>query len=98
MARLNHEAAILLADALVQIPGITLETPNFFNELTVRLPRPAAPVVDRLAREGILAGLPASRLMPDAGLDDLLILAATELNQPDDYPRLAAALSAALVD
>lgn len=98
LAHINHEAAIRLAETLVNIPGVTLETPSFFNELTVRLPRPAAPLVDRLARDGILAGVPVSRLLPDSGLDDLLVLAATELNQPDDYSRLAAGLSAALVD
>ena len=39
-------------------------TPAFFNEFTVKLPKPAAPVVDALAAKGVIAGVPASRLLP----------------------------------
>ena len=38
---------------------------TFFNEMTIRLPRPAAPVIEALARMNILAGVPVSRLEPD---------------------------------
>jgi glycine dehydrogenase subunit 1 len=58
----------------------------------LRLPRPAAPVVDALAKRGVLAGVPASRLWPDAGLDDLLIVAVTELNTDGDAAALTQGL------
>ena len=38
-------------------------TTAFFNEFTVRLPCPAAPVVEALAERGILGGVPVSRLL-----------------------------------
>jgi glycine dehydrogenase subunit 1 len=38
--------------------------------VTVRLGRPAAPVVEALAARGIMAGVPVSRLLPGGGLDD----------------------------
>jgi len=94
LARLNHEAAIATAERLETVPGISLVTDHFFNEFTVRLPRPAAPVVDRLAAHGILAGIPVSRLCP--GLDDLLLVAATETTTDDDIDRLAEGLTEAL--
>ncbi|HEX3884697.1 MAG TPA: aminomethyl-transferring glycine dehydrogenase subunit GcvPA [Stellaceae bacterium] len=91
LADLNHEAAIATAERLAAIPGVRLVTEHFFNEFTIRLPFPAAPVVDRLAERGILAGIPVSRLC--RGLDDLLLVAATETTTEDDIDRLAAGLT-----
>src|SRR6202000_790093 len=48
-ARINHAKASALADRLSAIPGVELITPAFFNEFTIKLPKPAAPVVDALA-------------------------------------------------
>ncbi|HWI29558.1 MAG TPA: aminomethyl-transferring glycine dehydrogenase subunit GcvPA [Stellaceae bacterium] len=93
LAELNHARAALLADRLAALPRLRVLTRCFFNELTVRLPVPAAPVVDMLAARGVLAGVPASRLWPErADLADLLILAATELNTEDDIATLTAGL------
>ena len=97
LARLNHARAIALADALRRVPGVELINKTFFNEMTVRLPVPAAPVVERLAREGILAGVPVSRLVPeDPHVANLLVLAATELTTDNDIAALAAGLTEAL--
>ena len=43
LARLNHAKAVALADALATLPGVEVITPPFFNEFTVKLPKPAAP-------------------------------------------------------
>jgi glycine dehydrogenase subunit 1 len=94
LARLNHEAAIATAERLEAVPGVSLVTDHFFNEFAVRLPRPAAPVVDRLVERGILAGIPVSRLCP--GLDDLLLVATTETTTEADIDRLAEGLTEAL--
>ena len=88
LAALNHARAGALADRL----GRRVVTPFFFNEFTVRLDGNAATVVERLAAEGILAGVPASRLYPGAGLDDLLLVAVTETVDDDDLAALAEAL------
>ena len=93
LAEINHARAAALAERLAALPGVSLVTPHFFNEFTLRLTRPAAPVVDALAERGVLAGVPASRLWPDRKeLADLLILAATETNSEDDMAALAAGL------
>jgi glycine dehydrogenase subunit 1 len=52
--------------------------------------------VERLARRGVLAGVPVSRLLPDAGLDDLLLIASTETNTDEDRAALVAGLRAEL--
>ena len=92
LARINHANAVKLADALSAIAGVEVLNDNFFNEFTVRLPRPAAQVVEDLARKGVLAGVPVSRLLPGAGLDDLLLVASTEVNTDDDRAALVRAL------
>ncbi len=94
LARLNHEAAVATAERLEAVSEVSLVTNHFFNEFTLRLPRPAAPVVDRLAERGILAGIPVSRLIP--GLDDLLLVAATETTTEADIDRLAEGLTEVL--
>jgi len=97
LARLNHEAAVATADLLAAIPGVEIVTGGFFNEFTVRLPGPAAPIVDRLAERGILAGIPVSRLYPGrADIAGLMLVAATETVTDDDIERLAAGLAEAL--
>ncbi|MFM8938959.1 MAG: glycine dehydrogenase, partial [Phenylobacterium sp.] len=89
----NHGRARTLARALAGVPGIEVLTPRFFNEVAVRVRGSAAALVEDLAGEGILAGVPFSRLDLAAGLDDVLLLAATETTTPGDIDALVAALS-----
>ena len=91
LAALNHQRACASADALTRA-GLTVLNDTFFNEFTVRLPGDAAAAVERAAAEGILAGVPATRLDANAP-EDLLIVAATELTTDDDIAALAAVLS-----
>jgi glycine dehydrogenase subunit 1 len=72
---------------------VHLVNDSFFNEFTLRLPRPPAPVIDALAGRGILGGVPVSRFYPDRpDLVDLLLVAATETVTRDDIDRLEAGL------
>ncbi len=97
LAALNHAKAVQLAEKLGAVPGVEVLNDTFFNEFTVRLSREAAPLADRLAGEGIFAGVPATRLYPDRSeFASLLIVAATEMNTDDDTDRLCAALKGAL--
>ena len=65
--------------------------------MTIRLPVPAAPVVELLAQAGMLAGVPVSRLIPDdPAVENLIVLAATELTTDDDIDMLGECLHAAL--
>tara|TARA_R110002073_G_scaffold17367_4_gene65354 strand:+ start:1498 stop:2841 length:1344 start_codon:yes stop_codon:yes gene_type:complete len=83
LARLNHETACELADRLGAIEGVEVLNSSFFNEFTLRLPKPAAGVVEELARIGVLGGVPASRLYPGQ-FEDLLLVTATETNTESD--------------
>jgi glycine dehydrogenase subunit 1 len=97
LARLNHAKACALADRLTKIGGVELITPSFFNEFTLRLPESAEGIVDALAKDGILAGVPAQRLMPaDENVRDLLIVAVTETNTDEDCAAFADALAKVL--
>ena len=70
---------------------------TFFNEFTLRLTKSASPVVEELVGRGILAGVPGARLWPgEPALDNLLIVAATELTTEADGEALAAALEEVL--
>lgn len=93
MALLNHEKALATRDALAAIPGVEVLTPRFFNEFAIKLPKPAAEVVEQLAQHRILAGVPYSRLAPAAGMDDVLLVAATEMTMDGDIKILASALA-----
>ncbi len=83
LARLNHESACRLADAL-EAAGFKVENDTFFNELTIDLGKPAKAVVDKLAEQGIIAGLPAD--------GSKLVLAATEMTKDEDIATLVGAL------
>jgi glycine dehydrogenase subunit 1 len=92
LARLNHARARRLREALSSVSGVEILTPRFFNEFAIRLPEPAVDVVEALARHDILAGVPFSRLDPDAGMDDVLLVCATETTTADDIDAFARAL------
>ena len=97
LGRLNHARASSLADRLAKIKGVSLVTDSFFNEFTVKLPKPAASVVDALAEKGVIAGVPASRLMPhEKAARDLLVVAATETSSEEDCEAFAKALAEVL--
>jgi glycine dehydrogenase subunit 1 len=96
LARINHANAVKLADQLAGVKGVEVLNKAFFNEFTVKLAKPAAEVVERLAEKGVLAGVPVSRLLPNAGLENLLLVASTEVNTDDDRAALCAALKEVL--
>mgnify|MGYP001097822686 CR=1 FL=1 len=94
LAVLVGEEMAPLADALAGVPGVRVLNDTFFNEMTIRVSQPAAGLVERLANRGILAGVPVSRLLPDEqSVENLIILAATELTTEADIAALVAALT-----
>jgi glycine dehydrogenase subunit 1 len=96
LALLNHERAAALADALGRIKGVEVLTPRFFNEFAVRVPGKAQALVDALADTGVIGGVAMGRLNAHAGMDDVLIACATEMNTEDDIAAYADALKAVL--
>ena len=93
LAEINHARAASLKKALVKIPGVEVLTPRLFNEFAIRLPVPAAKVVEALAKQDIIAGVPVSRLDPDGGMDDVLLVCATETTTAGDISAFAAAFA-----
>jgi glycine dehydrogenase subunit 1 len=96
LAKVNHANAVQLADRLSDLKGISVINECFFNEFTIRTPRAAVELINALAKKGIIGGLPVSRLLPDAGLDDLIVVANTEMNSDEDRAAYAAILAECL--
>ena len=97
LAMLNHAGAVALAGKLEAVAGVEVLTDAYFNEFAIRLNGDARDVVDALAVRGILAGVPASRLFGGGGeLDDILLVAASELTRPEEMDALCAGLAEVL--
>ncbi|WP_330083529.1 aminomethyl-transferring glycine dehydrogenase subunit GcvPA [Methylocystis iwaonis] len=96
LAKLNHANAVALAEVLERVPNVEVLNKSFFNEFTLRVRGDAATLVERMAAKGVLAGVPVSRLLPKAGLDDLLLVASSETNTPEDRAAFVAALEGSL--
>lgn len=89
LARLNHERAQALENALTNIKGVTVINKTYFNEFVVQLPTDnSTALVEQLALNGVIAGyaLPQGRVL----------LAATEMTTPSDIDVLCAALEKGL--
>jgi glycine dehydrogenase subunit 1 len=93
MAALSHSRARELVGALTGVCEVL--TPRYFNEIAVRVPNASA-AVEALLQDGIVAGVPYSRLAPEAGMDDVLLLAVTETTTSEDIAALSAALKGRL--
>jgi glycine dehydrogenase subunit 1 len=96
LARINHANAILLADQLATLKGVEILTRNFFNEFTIRVPGNATDLIERMSGRGVLTGVPVSRLLPGKGLDDLILVANSEINTNEDRTALVTCLQEAL--
>ncbi|WP_395644572.1 aminomethyl-transferring glycine dehydrogenase subunit GcvPA [Terricaulis sp.] len=96
LAQLNHEKAVALADALAKVPGVEVLTKRYFNEIALKLSKPAQGVVDALAAKGVIGGIAMSRLDPKSGMDNVLIACATEMNTENDIASYAKALKEVL--
>ncbi|MEM7679756.1 MAG: aminomethyl-transferring glycine dehydrogenase subunit GcvPA [Pseudomonadota bacterium] len=84
LAKLNHEGACKLADALDDVDGVSVKSEAFFNEFVVTLSKPVKDVVEALAGKGIIAGLPLDG-------NDLLVTA-TEMTKDSDIEAFVSAL------
>jgi len=95
MARLNADKAAYLRKRLAVIDGVRiLEDVAVFNEFTVRFPRKASEVVERMAEKGFAAGFPLEKYYPD--LDKSMVVAVTEKRSRSEMDRYAQALEEVL--
>ncbi|WP_290634214.1 aminomethyl-transferring glycine dehydrogenase subunit GcvPA [Aquisalimonas sp.] len=90
-----HANTRKLTERLAGIKGVSLRFDGpYFHERVVELDRPAEPVFQQLASQGILAGYPLGR--HDKRLSNALLVCATETVTDADIDRFADALSHAL--
>ncbi len=96
-----------LRGRLLEVPGVSAFTDGpVVREFALRLPVPAAQLVERLVPAGYLAGVPAGLVagrLPAtaaeaAGLDDVLLVAVTEKRTRAQLDAFADAFAAALGD
>ncbi len=96
LARINHANAVNLANRLADIKAAEVINETFFNEFTIRIAGDAALVIERMAEEGVIGGVPVSRLLPGKGLDDLILTTSTEVNTDADRAAFVKTLKGAL--
>jgi glycine cleavage system P protein (glycine dehydrogenase) subunit 1 len=95
VGELSAAKAHYAAAGLTKIPGVSLRFgAPFFKEFLLKLPKPPERVVARLARQGILAGVPLKTF--DRGLADCLLVAVTEKRTKAEIDAFAAALEKAV--
>jgi len=92
LSRLNHANAHGFAQKLKAL-GLEIVTSRYFNEFTVKLPFAADAFVESMAKKGILAGIPVSRLIhQDAQKwEQYLLVAVTEMVSEADQDAFIAA-------
>ena len=91
VAAASHARTGELVAALTRVPGVrTLFPSPYFHESVVALDRPVAPVLQRLADRGILAGFDLTEHYPELG--HALLVCATETKTSADIERYANAL------
>lgn len=95
LAGLNYDKGAYAKSVLCGIKGVTLANRGAtFNEFTLTLSKPAAPVVERLLNQGVAAGLPLGSYYP--GREDSLVVTVTEKRTKEEIDRLAGLLGGAL--
>ena len=97
LAKINHQKAIDLSKAIESLDEVELINETFFNEFTLKLPKPAISIVEEMANKGVLAGVPVKRLIPhDIDTENMLIVAATELTTNSDIDKFFTCLRESL--
>jgi glycine dehydrogenase subunit 1 len=97
LARINHAKAQSLVKALTKLPQCRVLNSSYFNEIVLALSVAAAPIVEALAKLPLLAGVPVARLHPTKPeLENLLLLAVSEMTTEADIEFLVTQLEAAL--
>ena len=95
VGELSTAKAHYAAERLTKVPGVSLRFAKpYFKEFVLTLPKSPERVVTKLAREGILAGVPLKGF--DRSLKDCLLVAVTEKRTREEIDTFAAALEKAV--
>ncbi|MDD2966500.1 MAG: aminomethyl-transferring glycine dehydrogenase subunit GcvPA [Desulfovibrionaceae bacterium] len=98
LMRVAENSMVMARKAVEKLTAISgvhlLNDAPFGNEVALVLPKPAAAVAASLMAQGIVPGFPLGGLY--AGMDNVLLLACTELTSSQQVDALASALASAL--
>ena len=96
IADLSAQRAHALAQALCSLPGVRLARPKqpFLYEFALQLPVSVQPLLRRMERHGILAGIDLTPFYPE--IKNGLLVACTEMTTPEHLARYVAACRDAL--
>jgi glycine dehydrogenase subunit 1 len=93
VARLCWDKAHHAAKLIAALPGYAVAEGTFFKEFVVKTPVPAASIVDKLERRGVVPGLALSRYWPERTHE--LLVCVTEMNTKAQIELLAESLKEA---
>ena len=92
VAALCYHKAHYAASEIAKIPGFKLWSKEpFFNEFVVQCPTPVEEITEHLLDHGIIAGYALGKDYP--GMENLLLVAVTEMNSKDEIDLLVEMLS-----
>ena len=95
VGELSTAKAHYAAERLTKVPGVSLRFASpFFKEFELKLPKAPDRLIPRLARQGVLAGVPLKTF--DRALADCLLVAVTEKRTKAEIDAFAAALEKAV--
>jgi len=88
LARLNYDKAEYAKSVFAKLPGVSiLNSGPTFNEFTLKLPKDAGPVVERLLSKKIAAGVPLGEWYPE--LADCMTITVTEKRTREEIDAFA---------
>jgi glycine dehydrogenase subunit 1 len=87
-ARLNYDKAEYAKSVFANLPGVSiLNSGPTFNEFSLRLPKDAGPVVERLLSKKIAAGVPLGQWYPE--MADCMTITVTEKRTKEEIDTFA---------
>ena len=96
VAQTCHERTVTLLSKLAAIDGITARFDGpFFHEVVIKLPKRAGQVLQKMAKEGILAGYDLGKSC--AGLEDCILTNVTETKSDQDLDDFRDCLARAIL-
>jgi glycine dehydrogenase subunit 1 len=92
-----HQNTAALVAEIEKLPGVELRFPGpYFHEIVIKLPVQAEPVLEKMSRQGILAGYDLGET--DWDLGNCMLTNVTEVKTVDDIDRFVSCLATALED
>jgi len=98
LCQLILEKASFTKELIKKVPGVSIckESLPTFNEFTIKLPRNADEVVNKMIEKGYIAGFPLGRFYK--GMDNYLLIAITEKRTKEEIVKFVESLEAVICD